>query len=106
MNHKIHTRQSIDAPPTARELEVIVRRLWTTEPRSSPAERTSLFTELTSIGSALERIILLDETRSARSGIDDDLCSADLAEYERRIRNLLACWPSDVGVPSPPLVAA
>jgi hypothetical protein len=98
-------KHTIDTPPAARELAGIVRRLWTTEPRCPPAERMSLLTELGSIGLALERIILRDENQSARPGIDGDF-RFDLAECERRIQNLLAHWPRDVGAPSIPLVAA
>jgi hypothetical protein len=59
--------QSIGTP-TARELEAIVRRLWTGEPRWSRAERTTLLTELVAVGLALERVILRDETRTPRPG--------------------------------------
>ncbi len=106
MKHPILARPSMDARPEARDLEVTVRRLWTTEPRSSAAERTSLLTELASIGLALERIILRDETRSSRPEIDDDRRSAELAECDRRIQNLLVHWPRDLEARSPPLVAA
>ncbi len=93
-------------PPAARELEVVVRRLWTREPRCSPAERTCLLTELGSIGLTLERIILRDETHSTRTWIDDDVRVADLAECERRIRNLLDRWPEDREARSSQLVTA
>ena len=104
MEHEIHTRQSIDRP-TARELELVVRRLWTTEPRCRPTSRTSLLIELGSVGLALERIILR-ETQSDLAGTDDDLSSADLAECDRRIRNLLAHWPDDLEARPTLLVAA
>lgn len=97
---------TIGAPPTARELEVVVRRLWTREPCCAPAERTSLLTELASIGLALERIILHDETRSTRPATDDDVRAGDLAQCERRIRNLLDRWPGGCQVRSSPLVTA
>lgn len=100
MNHQAHTS------PAARELEVIVRRLWTTEPRCPPAERTSLLTELGSIGLALERIILRDENQSTRTVTNDLLRPEHLAECERRIQHLLERWPVFPEARSPPLVAA
>ena len=106
MKHQIRAHQRIDTPPAPRDLEVIVRRLWTTEPISSAAERTSLLTELASIGLNLERIILREELRCARPGLDDDRSSAELAECDRRIQNLLVHWPRDVEARSPPLIAA
>ena len=97
-------KNRIDAPGAARELEVIVRHRWTREPRCSPAERTFLLTELGQIGLALERIILRDETRSARPSRDDDLRSADLAECERRIRSVLDRRPGNSEARFCPLV--
>lgn len=104
MSHEFHTRSS-SGTPTARELEVIVRRLWTTEPRCSSAERTTLLTELFSVGLALERIILHDETRRPARPATEELRS-ELAECERHIRNLLVYWPANIEARSAPLVAA
>ena len=104
MSHKIHPRQSIGTA-TARELDVIVRRLWSIEPRCSPTERTMLLTELVSVGLAVERIILRDQTRTpARPATDGPRC--DLDECERRIQNLLDRWPRDHEARTSPLVAA
>ena len=108
MNREFDAHPHADTTTTARELEAVVRRLWTTEPRCPPTDRISLLTELGSIGLALERIILSGETRHTGPGIDDQRRSADLAECDRRIRNLLPHWPDvvDVGGPASRLVAA
>ena len=100
MNHLIHSRQRIDTS-TPRELEAIVRRLWMTEPRCSVEHRSRLLIELGSVGLALERIILHDEARFDPTATDDRRRASDLADCDRRIRNLLVHWPGDDAASSP-----
>ncbi len=106
MIRPISPRPSISSPDAPRELEAIVRRLWTTEPRCSLQERAPLLTELAAVGLTVERIILRDEAQRDRSEIDDDLRAADLAACDRRVHDLVVRWSGDLATHSRLLAAA
>lgn len=81
----------------ARDLERHVDRLRTSEPQCESRQRTTILTELELISIELERVILRNENRDDRAGMNPDHARR-VEQCAARLQSLLKYWPNQVFV--------